>query len=60
MPPGYHVWSFAYAKLHKQKRHGWRFCAAQAIAVEILFAGGKKIGTESAVPCPQGRACAQI
>jgi hypothetical protein len=40
MPPGVlpkalWAWRFAYAKRHKQKRHGWRFCAAQGIEAEF-------------------------
>jgi hypothetical protein len=48
---------FGFAKLQKQKWHGCHFCAAQAIAAEILFAGGKKIGADSAVFAEQK--CAQ-
>jgi hypothetical protein len=35
---------------------GGHFCAAQRIVVEILFAGGKKIGTDSLVPAGGGNA----
>jgi hypothetical protein len=34
--------------------HGCGFSAAQAMEVEILFAAGKKIGTDSAVPTVYG------
>jgi hypothetical protein len=38
------------AQPHAENPHGCGFSAAPAIEAEILIAGGKKIGADSAVP----------